>query len=48
MARYLCSSCQEIVESAEMRIAFCASCGTPLTTEDQLPVELEAVPEPSS
>ena len=39
MARYLCSSCQEVVESALMRVAFCASCGAPVTTEDLLPVQ---------
>jgi predicted amidophosphoribosyltransferase len=39
MARYLCSSCQEVVESAAMRVAFCASCGTPVTTEDMLLVD---------
>jgi hypothetical protein len=57
MARYLCSSCHEVVESVSMRVAFCASCGAPLTTEDLLPVqpaiaartqpEVPAVPEPS-
>ena len=58
MARYLCSCCHEVVEAAPMRVAFCASCGTPLTTEDLLPVqpaiiagrgqpEAPAVPEPS-
>jgi hypothetical protein len=58
MARYLCSSCHEVVESAPTRVAFCASCGTPLTTEDLLPVQPMiggrpqpdppvAVPEPS-
>lgn len=39
MARYLCSSCHEVVESASMRVAFCASCGCPVTTEDLLPVQ---------
>jgi hypothetical protein len=39
MARYLCSSCQDVVESASTRVAFCASCGSPLTTEDLLPVQ---------
>jgi hypothetical protein len=57
MARYLCSSCHEVVESAQMRVAFCASCGTPLTIEDLLPVQpamagrgepQSAVPEASS
>jgi hypothetical protein len=57
MARYLCSSCHEVVESASMRVAFCGACGAPVTTEDLLPVqpitagrgqpEL-AIPEPSS
>jgi hypothetical protein len=56
MARFLCSYCQEIVESPPMRVAFCASCGTPVTTEDLLPVQPAigrgqpepAVPEASS
>jgi hypothetical protein len=39
MARYLCSTCQEVVESAPMRFAFCAACGGPLTTEDLLPIQ---------
>jgi hypothetical protein len=39
MARYLCSSCHEVVESASMRVAFCAACGAPVTTEDLLPVQ---------
>jgi hypothetical protein len=38
MARFLCSTCHEVVESAQMRVAFCASCGTPVTTEDLLPI----------
>jgi hypothetical protein len=38
MARYLCSSCHEVVDAAPMRVTFCGSCGTPLTTEDMLPV----------
>lgn len=52
MARYLCSSCQEVVESAAMRVAFCASCGTPVTTEDLLLVQPAITgamqPEPAS
>jgi hypothetical protein len=57
MARYLCTSCHEVVESGSLRVAFCASCGTPLSTEELLPVqpaiagrvqpEAPAVPEPS-
>jgi hypothetical protein len=57
MARYLCSSCHEVVEAASLRVAFCGACGAPVTTEDLLPVqpisagreqsEL-AIPEPSS
>jgi hypothetical protein len=39
MARYLCSSCHEVVESTSMRVAFCDACGAPLTTEDLLPVQ---------
>ena len=39
LARYLCSSCHEVVESVQMRVAFCASCGSPVTTEDLLPVQ---------
>jgi hypothetical protein len=39
MARYLCSSCHEVVECAPTRFAFCASCGAPVTTEDLLPVQ---------
>jgi hypothetical protein len=39
MARYLCPSCHEVVESSAMRIAFCGACGTPVTTEDLLPVQ---------
>lgn len=56
MARYLCSCCHEVVESASMRMDFCASCGTPVTIEDLLPVQPvisrghtePSVPEPSS
>jgi hypothetical protein len=39
MARYLCPSCHEVVESSAMRVAFCDACGTPVTTEDLLPVQ---------
>jgi len=39
MARYLCSSCHEVVESAAARVAFCAACGAPVTTENLLPVQ---------
>jgi hypothetical protein len=39
MARYLCSSCHEVVESAALRFAFCGACGAPVTTEDLLPVQ---------
>lgn len=39
MARYMCSTCHEVVESAPMRFAFCEGCGGPLTTENLLPVQ---------
>jgi hypothetical protein len=39
MARYLCPSCHEVVESASLRVAFCAACGAPVTTEDLLPIQ---------
>ena len=39
MARYLCPSCHEVVDSAALRVAFCGACGTPVTTEDLLPVQ---------
>ncbi|MGH2844615.1 MAG: hypothetical protein ACRDL0_01075 [Thermoleophilaceae bacterium] len=39
MARYICPSCHEVVESAQMRFAFCSACGGPLTIEDLLPVQ---------
>jgi hypothetical protein len=38
MARFLCPSCHEVVESGSLRVAFCGACGTPVTTEDLLPV----------
>jgi hypothetical protein len=38
MARYLCPSCREVVESSAMRFAFCGACGAPVTTEDLLPI----------
>jgi hypothetical protein len=38
MARYLCPSCHEVVESSAMRFAFCGACGAPVTTEDLLPI----------
>jgi hypothetical protein len=39
MARYLCPSCHEVVESSAMRFAFCGACGAPVTTEDLLPIK---------
>jgi len=39
MARYMCSNCHEVVESGAARYAFCGACGTPVTTEDLLPVQ---------
>jgi hypothetical protein len=39
MARFLCPSCHEVVESGSLRVAFCGACGTPVTTEDLLPVQ---------
>jgi hypothetical protein len=39
MARFLCPSCHEVVESSVMRFAFCGACGAPVTTEDLLPVQ---------
>jgi len=39
MARYMCSTCHEVVEAAPMRFAFCEACGGPLTTENMLPVQ---------
>jgi predicted amidophosphoribosyltransferase len=39
MARYMCSNCHEVVETAATRYAFCNACGTPLTTEELLPVQ---------
>ena len=39
MARYMCSNCQEVVEAGAARYAFCGACGTPVTTEDLLPVQ---------
>lgn len=39
MARYMCSTCHEVVDSAPMRFAFCSACGGPLTIEDLLPVQ---------
>ena len=57
MARYLCSYCREVVEAAPTRFAFCGECGSPLTTEDIVPVQLvggpsspsdqQAIPEPT-
>ena len=48
MARYMCSSCREVVESIPSRFAFCEACGQPLTTEEMLPVQaivMSAAPE---
>jgi hypothetical protein len=39
MARFLCPDCHEVVESGSLRVAFCGACGTPVTTEDLLPVQ---------
>jgi predicted amidophosphoribosyltransferase len=40
MARFLCPNCQEVVDAAAMRFAFCSACGAPLTTENRLHVQL--------
>lgn len=40
MARFLCPCCQEVVNAAAARFAFCSTCGAPLTTENILPVQL--------
>jgi hypothetical protein len=39
MPRYMCSSCQEVVElSGSMRFEWCTACGEALGAEDRLPV----------
>ena len=40
MARFLCPCCQEVVTAGAARFAFCISCGTPLTTENIVPIQL--------
>jgi hypothetical protein len=41
MPRYLCSSCNEVVEMAGTgRFDWCSACGSPLTAEDRLPVKI--------
>jgi hypothetical protein len=41
MPRYLCSSCDEVVEMAGTgRFDWCGSCGALLTAEDRLPVRM--------
>jgi predicted amidophosphoribosyltransferase len=57
MARFLCPTCQEVVNAGSARFAFCSGCGAPLTIENILPVQLiraepdrpdlEAVAEPA-
>jgi hypothetical protein len=43
MPRYLCSSCDAVVEMAGTgRFDWCSSCGAPLTAEDRLPVRVVA------
>jgi hypothetical protein len=43
MPRYLCSSCDAVVEMAGTgRFDWCSSCGAPLTAEDRLPVTVLA------
>jgi hypothetical protein len=43
MPRYLCSSCDAVVEMAGTgRFDWCSSCGAPLTAEDRLPVTVVA------
>ncbi len=51
MARYMCSSCHEVVESIPSRFAFCEACGQPLTTEEMLPIQaivMSATPAPAT
>ena len=41
MPRFLCSSCQEVVElSGSSRFDWCSACGEPLSPEDRLPLNL--------
>ncbi len=40
MARFLCPSCEEVVDAAAARFAFCVACGAPLTIENMLPIQL--------
>ena len=40
MARFLCPSCEEVVDAGAARFAFCVACGAPLTIENMLPVQL--------
>jgi predicted amidophosphoribosyltransferase len=57
MARFLCPTCQQVVNAGAERFAFCSACGTPLTIENVLAVQLirtepdqpyqEVFPEPA-
>lgn len=40
MTRFLCPTCEEVVQAGAARFAFCCACGAPLTIENMLPVQL--------